>query len=177
MRPYGGPSQKHKDRYAQKNAWISAATCRIVDRRVSARWEPARYQALILRLGRAINAILKGDWRQSTEEASEEFERLLGTDPPLYQEAWNKMKGWYWAAVDRVSPPSRVTLKRITADQVELYNYVLTLGANITISVEPLPVDDSVPTEDRIKWVVKQLQNQCSGGTSGMQDEHLKRWL
>ena len=141
MRPYGGPSQKHKDRYAQKNAWISAATCRIVDRRVSARWEPARYQALILRLGRAINAILKGDWRQSTEEASEEFERLLGTDPPLYQEAWNKMKGWYWAAVDRVSPPSRVTLKRITADQIDLYHHVPPPGDNIPVSVEKLPME------------------------------------
>ena len=78
---------------AQKNAWISEAMWRLVDERVSARWDPARYQYLIRRLGRAIVASLKVDRRQRAEEASEEVEKLLGTDPPLHWEAWHRMKG------------------------------------------------------------------------------------
>ena len=62
---------KPKSREAQKNVWISAATWRLVNDRVSARRYPARDQALIWRLGRAINIILKGERRRSTEEAGE----------------------------------------------------------------------------------------------------------
>ena len=63
------------------------------------------------------------------------------------------------------------------AERVELYSYVPPLGNNILISVHPFPVDDSVPTEDEIKWVVKRIHNNQSGGPSGMRTEHLKWWL
>ena len=69
---------------------------------------------------------------------------ILGSYPPLHQEAWQRIKGWYRAAVDRATPPARVTLKWITVEWVELYSYVPPLGANIPISMEPFPVDDSV---------------------------------
>ena len=78
------------------------------------------------------------------------------------------MKGWYWSAVDRASPPNRVTLEWITAERVDLYSYVPLLGENITVSVEPFPVEDLVPTEDKIKGSVKRLCNHRSGGTSGV---------
>ena len=65
------------------------------------------------------------------------------------------MKGWYWAAADRAPPPAWVTLERITADQVYLYRYVPPPGENIPVSVETLPVEDLVPTEDKIEWAVK----------------------
>ena len=45
------------------------------------------------------------------------------------------------------------------------------------IYVQPLPVDESVPTEDDIEWAVTRLRNHRSRGTSGMRTEHLKRWL
>ena len=51
--------------------------------------------SLIWRLGRAIMAILKGDRRRRAEEAGEEVEKLLRSDPPLHQEDWHWMKGWY----------------------------------------------------------------------------------
>ena len=38
-------------------------------------------------------------------------------------------------------------------------------------------MDDSVLTEDKMKWVVKRLRNHRSRGLSGMRAEHLKRWL
>ena len=43
-----------------------------------------------------------------------------------------------------------LTLERITAKQVELYSYVPFQGVNIPISVEPLPVEYSIPREDKI---------------------------
>ena len=60
---------------------------------------------------------------------------------------------------------------------MELYSYVPPPGANIPISVEPLPVEDLVTKEDNIKGEVKCLRNHCSGGTLGMRDKHLKGWL
>ena len=60
---------------------------------------------------------------------------------------------------------------------MELYSYVPPLGANILISAETFPLENSVPTEDKIEWAVKLLRNPCSGGPSGMRAEHLKRWM
>ena len=69
--------------------------------------------------------------------------------------------------VDHAPLPDRVTLKRITAERVALYRYLPPPGTNIPISVKRFPVDDSVPKEDKIKWAVKQLRNNCSGGGVG----------
>ena len=107
---------------------------------------PANYQSLIRRLGRVIAARLKGNRRQQSEESGAEVESLLGSYHPLHREAWQRIKGWHQAAFDRAPPPDRVTLKRITVERVELYSYVPPLGANIPISMEPFPVDDSVTT-------------------------------
>ena len=78
-------------------------------------------------------------------------------DPPLHQEAWHKIKVWYRAAVDRALMPARVTFEWITEEQVDLYSYVPPPEANIPLSVDPSPVDDSVNTEDEIEWAVKRL--------------------
>ena len=56
-------------RESRKNAWILAATWRLVDKRVSARRDLANDQSLIWRLGRAINASLRDDKRRRSEEA------------------------------------------------------------------------------------------------------------
>ena len=132
--------------------------------------DPAREQAIIWRLVRAINTILKGDQIRMTEEAGEEFERMLELDPPLQQEALHRMKGWYRAAVNRAPPPARVNLERIMEDWVYLYRYVPPPVENIPISVETFPVEDLVPTEDNIKYAVKLLHNHRSRGSSGMRD-------
>ena len=58
-----------------------------------------------------------------------------------------------------------------------MYSYVPLLGKNVPISVQPFLVDDSVPTEDEIEWVVKRLRKNRSGGPSGMRAEHFKRWI
>ena len=109
--------------------------------------------------------------------AGAEVETLMGSDPPLYREAWHRIKGWYNAAVYRAPPPSWVTIKPITAEWVEQYSYILPPETNIPISVRLLVVDNSVPTEDKIEWAVKRLRNHRSGGPSGMQTNCMKRWL
>ena len=55
-----------------ENAWISEATWRLVNERVSALRDPAKDQALIWRLGRAIVVILKGNRRLQAEEEGKE---------------------------------------------------------------------------------------------------------
>ena len=57
---------------ARKNAWISATTWRLVDKRVSALRNLAKDQALIRRLGHIIKASLKMDRRRRAEEAGAE---------------------------------------------------------------------------------------------------------
>ena len=101
----------------------------------------------------------------------------MGSDPPLHQESWQQIKGWYKSEVGLSPSPARVTLDWITSEQVELHSYIPPPGTNILISVEPLLVEDLVPTEDKIEWEVKCLRNRRSGGASGMRVEHMKRWL
>ena len=38
-------------------------------------------------------------------------------------------------------------------------------------------MENSVSTEDKIEWEVKQIRNHRSWGTSCMQAEHIKGWL
>ena len=53
-----------------------------------------------------------------------EVEALVKADPPLIQEVWYRLQGWYKAAVDRAPLPARATLKRVTAERVALYSRV-----------------------------------------------------
>ena len=92
---------------------------RLVNRRVSARRNPARDQTRIWRLSRAILASLKYNRRGKLGTAGEEVETLLGADPPMPQEAWQRFNGWYKAVGDRAPPLARATLKRITMERVD----------------------------------------------------------
>ena len=77
---------KPRAQEARKNAWISATTWRLVNKRVSTRRDITNDQYLIRRLGRAIREILRKDRKWWEEEVGEELEALLGLDPPLQQE-------------------------------------------------------------------------------------------
>ena len=67
---------------ARRNLWILAETRRIINKRVSARREPGRYQRGIRRLGRAIQATLKEDRRRWASLVGYDADRLLSRDPP-----------------------------------------------------------------------------------------------
>ena len=73
------------------------------------------------------------------------MEALVKADPPLIQEAWYRLQGWYKAAVDRAPPPARATLKRITAERVTLYSRVPPPGDSIPVDIEPSAVKNGVP--------------------------------
>ena len=92
---------KARVREARRNEWILTETWRLIDKRVSARRDPTKGQVIKRRLGRAIKASLSADRRRRADEAGAEVDTLLGADPPLIQEAWHMIQGWYKAAVDR----------------------------------------------------------------------------
>ena len=57
-------------------------------------------------MGKEIGKSLSKDRRRRTEEAGAAVEDLMKADPPLIQEAWHRLQGWYKAAVDRPPPPA-----------------------------------------------------------------------
>ena len=120
---------------------------------------------------------LAEDRKRRADEAGAEVEALVKADPPLIQEAWYRIQGWYKAAVDRAPPPARATLKRITAERVALYSRFPPPGDSIPVEIEPFEVEDGVPDEGEIEWAVKRLSNNRAGGPSRMQAEDLKGWL
>ena len=74
------------------NTWISEETWRLVDERVTM-GRKSRARMGMRRLGRAIQASLKGDRRRRVEEVGSAVEALLKEDPPNANEAWRRMKG------------------------------------------------------------------------------------
>ena len=74
---------KTQAREARKNEWISVATWRLVNDRVSARRDPEKYQTLIRRLGHAKKASMTTDRRERAEEEGAEVEALVWGGPPF----------------------------------------------------------------------------------------------
>ena len=101
-------------------------------------------------MGKKIGKGLAKDRRRRTEEAGAEVEALMKADPPLIQEAWYRLQGWYKAAVNRAPPPARATLKRVTAERATLYSRVPPPGDTIPVTIEPFEVEDGVPTEAEV---------------------------
>ena len=69
------------------------------------------------------------------------MEALVKADPPLIQEAWYRLQGWYKATVDCAPPPARATLKRIMAERVTLYSRVPNPGDSIPVEIETFEVE------------------------------------
>ena len=112
VRPSAEPSQtdtliaalrravpKKAPREARRNAWISAETWQLFDERVATRRDPRHCQEDRRRLGKKIGKRLSKDRKRRTEEAGAVVEDLMKADPPLIQEAWHRLQGWYKAAV------------------------------------------------------------------------------
>ena len=156
---------------------IWAETWRLIDDRVSTRRDPRYGKADRRQLSKAIKARLEKEQRRRAEEAGAEVEALMKAEPPLIQEEWYRLQGWYKAAVDRAPPPARDTLKRVTAKRVSLYRRITPPGDNIPVTIEPFAVEDGVPTKAGIESAVKCLQNNRAGGPSRMRAEDFKGWL
>ena len=107
----------------------------------------------------------------------EDVERLLTGTPPIPRKAWRRMRGWYREEVDHALPPAQITLKRITVDHKKLYCAVPPSGETIPTSVPPSKIEDSVPTEEEVKWAVQRLWGHWLGGPSRMRAENLQEWM
>ena len=87
------------------------------------------------------------------------------------------MKRWYKTTDDCALSTSQLNLESIIAERATLYCHVPNPGENISISVEPFPLYESVPTEDEIKWTLQKIRSNRSGGPYWMRAEHLRKWL
>ena len=128
-------------------------------------------------LGRRIRRSLAEDRKRRTEEAGAAVEALMKADPPLTQEAWHRLQGWYKATADRPPPPARATLRRVTAEQEQLYSREPPPGDTIPVTIDPFEVEDGIPSKAEVEWAVKRLRNNRAGGPSRMQAEDLKAGL
>ena len=75
-----------------------------MDERVTMRRKP-QARTEMRRLGRAIQASLKGDRRRRVEEAGLAVEALLKEDLPNAKEAWRRMKGMVPGYTAQFAPP------------------------------------------------------------------------
>ena len=162
---------------ARRNVWISEETWILVDKRVCTHQYPRYGQAFKRQLGRAVKKSLAADWKRRADKAGAEVEALVKADPPLIQEAWCHIQGWYKAAVDCAPTAARVTIKRITTERVAMCSRVPPPGENMLVRIERFEVEEKAPDEGEIEWAVKCLRNNCSGGPSRMRVEHLEGWL
>jgi hypothetical protein len=64
-----------------------------------------------------------------------------------------------------------------TAERVELYRQWDPPGDPLPINIDPIKVDDRMPSEGEIRVAVAGLCNGRAGGASGMRAEDVKAWL
>ena len=79
---------------------------RLINERVSARRDPQYRTAYRRRMRKAVQKSLAADRRRRADKVGAEVEALVKADPPLIQEVWYRIQGWYKAAVDRAPPPA-----------------------------------------------------------------------
>ena len=111
-----------------KNACILAAMWRLVETRVFMCQYPTHDQRLLRRLGHDIREIFQEDQRHKSDTSGADIETLLTSEPPLIQETWYRIKGWYKEANGRAFQPARITTKRFTAEQFALYQILPSPG-------------------------------------------------
>ena len=87
------------------------------------------------------------------------------------------MRGWYKDAVDCPPPQSRMAIATMTSEQVELYRHIPLPGHPISVGLQPLLVDDSIPEDGEIHWAASRLRLNRSDGPSGIRVEQFRQWL
>lgn len=155
--------------------WISNETWRLVDERAALQKVIGHDRAKVRRLDRRIRRAFKADRKRRAEEAGEAIEAaLLGGE---IQAAWDRFKSWYRQASDRPSPPSRMDLRAVTQERIDLYTREPPPGEAIPILVEPSNVPDEIPSDEEIREAVRRLRRDKAPGPSGLHTDHLKKWL
>ncbi len=93
------------------------------------------------------------------------------------KEAWRTLKGWYRSAEDRPPPACHDTMVRQMAKRVELYARAPPLGPPLPYNFPSFAIVDELPSDAKVRKVVRGLRNGRAGRATGMKAEHLKGWL
>jgi hypothetical protein len=157
------------------NEWISVETWRLISHRSMLR----RTGKLCLTGGRHLRRkiwdALRGDRSARTAQVGSMIEaKLAGGN---VQESFCHLKGWYRATSETITRPCPQTMVKQTAERVDLYRQRDPPGEPLPINIDPIPVDDGMPSEGEIRVAVAGLSNGCAGGTLGMRAEDVKAWL
>jgi hypothetical protein len=70
-----------------------------------------------------------------------------------------------------------MSLAAQTAERVALYGRVASKGDPIPIHVDKAKNPDNIPSDKELWAIVRELQNECAAGATGLQAEHIKVWL
>ncbi len=82
----------------------------------------------------------------------DEVESLETRDP---KEAWRSIKGWYRSVEDHPPKPNYQRMETPSQEQINLYTAEPPPGAPISINVNPLDVNEDIPTDGEIREAVK----------------------
>jgi hypothetical protein len=69
------------------------------------------------------------------------------------------------------------TMDHQTSEQFDLYAWRQSPGDPLPILVPPVKINDSTPSDGKIRTTYRELPNSHAGGGSGMRAEHVKAWL
>ncbi len=108
-------------------------------------------------MGRKIKSFLAVDRKQRAVNAASTVESHLSNG--AVKEAWRALKGWYRSAEDQPPPASPERMAKQTAKQVELYEKIPPMGALLLFNFPYFEVPDGLPTNNKVRKVVRGLQN------------------
>ncbi len=157
------------------NQWISDKTWAAIDKQATLRRQGHLTTCIARWMGQEIKSFLSADCKQRAANAASTIESHLSNG--AVKEAWCALKGWYRSAADRPPPPCPETMAKQMAKQVELYAKVAPMGAPLLFNFPYFKVPDGLPTNDKVRKVVRGLQNGQAAGATGMKAKHLKGWL
>ena len=156
----------------RSNLWISSNTWALMDRRVNARRRGD--SQLVKDLGRLIRKGLNADRKARTARVAGVIERHLNNRQP--REAFQALKGWYRDAGPRPTLPSREEINVTRIEYQNLFQRSTPVHPLLPIHIDPVHIDDSVPSEEEISEIISTLKNGKAAGPSGIRVEDLKRW-
>ena len=98
-------------------------------------------------LTRSLKTSLQEDRKLRAATAGAVAEAEL--DRGRIKKAWDLIRRWFIKAEDRMLPPSREDLEKVTNNRIELYSKSLPPD-RLPILVAPFGIDDVVPEPDKI---------------------------
>ena len=158
--------------------WLSPETIQAMDTRCNLRRDPNHDRSIARQLTRRVNALINQDRKKRTEEAGKAIQDALSGETQDLQGAYNILKRWYRHHGDRPQKPTREDLRVTTQNFSQLFKAETPSppGDPIPVHVQPVPVDDTIPTSEEIKATISRLRNNRATGPSRMKAETLKDW-